>query len=241
MGLAEQALGRVVTWNNDQVRRHASDRFDANPRPLAGVGWNAKLEAAFPAIRAEWDAFVAAEGRLPRIEDVIAEDQGNEGPWRAGLLISRGRPATELAALFPQTVEALASVPDLYSALWSVLEPGSRIPDHVGPNAGMLRYHLGVDCPDGAFLEVEGRTVPYRDGEGILFDDTAVHAAWNDADRSRVTLFCELVRPVDGPRRFANLGVQRLMSLDPRYRRAVARADEWFDVLRRPGADPRPG
>lgn len=41
-------------------------------------------------MRAEWDDFVEAGGRLPLIDDVIGEHQGNEGPWRGGLLISRG-------------------------------------------------------------------------------------------------------------------------------------------------------
>jgi beta-hydroxylase len=66
---------------------------------------------------------------------------------------------------------------------------------------------------------------PYHDGVGILFDDTEDHEAWNRGPAPRVTLFCELVRPVHGPARLANAGVQRLLALDPRYRRAPRRAD----------------
>lgn len=227
MGAAEAVLGRIVTWNNDAVRRHAADRFDPNPRSLDGCAWNDHLEAAQPRIRAEWDRFVGSGDGLPPIEDLIDEDQGNTGVWRAGLLVSKGRPATELAGRFPATLAALQQIPGLWSALWSVLEPGAELHPHQGPNAGMLRYHLGVDCPPGAALEVDGTEVPYRDGRGILFDDTVEHAAWNRSDRPRTTLFCELLRPVHGPSRWSNLAVQRLLALDPRYRRAPARADAW--------------
>lgn len=231
MGLAERVLGDVVAWNNRQVRAHATDRFLANPRDLRDVPWARALAANHERIRSEWDAFVAEDRRLPLIDQLIEEDQGNEGAWRAGLLVSRGRPVEPLAARFPATVAALTGVPGLWSALWSVLEPGTELPEHVGPNAGMLRYHLGVDCPEDAALQVGGVTVPYRDGEGILFDDTAVHAAWNRADRPRTTLFCEVVRPVDGPARWTNAGIQRLLALDPRYRLAPRRAAEWDRAL----------
>ena len=223
----DAVLGSVVARNNARVRRHATDRTAPNPRDLAGCTWNDHLEAAHRAIRAEWDAFEAAGGRLPRIEELIDEDQGNEGTWRAGLLVSRGRPATALARRFPHTVQALEAVPGLWSALWSVLEPGAELHEHVGPNGGMLRYHLGVDCGGDAALRVGEVTVPYVDGRGILFDDTAPHAAWNHGPRRRVTLFLEVLRPVEGPARWANAAVQRLIALDARYRGAPARADEW--------------
>lgn len=226
MGRAEQVLGTVVARNNERVRRHATDRFLANPRPLADEAWNRRLEAAHPTIRREWDAFVTAGKDLPLIEDLIDEHQGNRGEWRAGLLVSRGRPATALAGEFPATVALLGEVPGLWSALWSVLEPGTELPEHQGPNAGMLRYHLGVDCGSDAALRVGDTTTPYRDGVGILFDDTAPHEAWNRGSAPRITLFCELLRPVAGPARFANLATQRILALDPRYRRAPRRADQ---------------
>lgn len=227
MGRAEQVLGTVVARNNVRVRRHATDRFLANPRSLEGVAWNERLEAAHPAIRVEWDAYVERGGGLPLIEDLIDEHQGNTGEWRAGLLISKGKPATALADRFPATMTALGGVPGLWSALWSVLAPGAHLPEHVGPNAGVLRYHLGVDCGTAARLRIGDATVSYLDGRGILFDDTEPHEAWNDGSLPRVTLFCELLRPIDGLARYGNSLVQRLIALDPRYRRAPERADGW--------------
>lgn len=233
MSRADLLLSRTLTWNNDRVRRHASDRFEPNPRRHDAAPWQTDLEAAFPQIRAEWDAFCAAGGTLPLLSAVVDEHQGNEGEWRAGLLISRRKPATLLADRFPRTVDALAHVPGLWSALWSVFEPGTELPTHTGPNAGMLRYHLGIDCGNGAALEIDGATTPYRDGHGILFDDTVPHAAWNRGETRRVTLFCELLRPIHGPSRWTNHAVQALIGLDPRYRRAPGRADEWERAARR--------
>jgi beta-hydroxylase len=242
--VAQRALGAIVTGNNARVRRRAIDRGQPNPRALQGCTWNDRLEALHPDLRAEWDAFVAAGGQLPRIEDLIAESQGNEGTWRAGLLVSRGRPIPALADRFPQTLSALEQVPHLWSALWSELEPGGELPEHVGPNAGMLRYHLGIDCGPAAGLRVGAVTTPYRDGRGILFDDTAPHAAWNHGERSRITLFLEVIRPVPGAAGLANRAVQSLLALDPRYRRAPARAAAWDRALNPPrlriGPDRRP-
>lgn len=225
--LAEVLLGRVVAGNNAWIGRVAPDRDAPNPRPTDDLVWNRELERAWPDVRAEWDAFVEGGGRLPRIEEVIDEHQGNVGPWRAGLLVARGRPVTELARSFPLTVAALGRVPGLWSALWSVMEPGTELPEHRGPNAGVLRYHLGVRCPLGAALEVGGREVPYRDGVGILFDDTRPHAAWNRSSVERVTLFVEVLRPLPALPGWWNRRVQGLLALDPRYRRAAGRADRW--------------
>lgn len=229
MSTVERLLGALVRANNGMVR--STGVAEANPRPLAGVAWHDELRAATPGIRREWLAFREAGGRLPRIEDLLGEHQGNREVWAAGLLVSRGRPIPPLADRFPFTVAALRGVPGLRSALWSVLAPGAELPAHRGPNAGVLRYHLGVVCPSGAVLEVEGRPTPYVEGEGILFDDTAEHAARNAGASERVTLFCEVLRPAPFVVRPFNHLTQSLISLDPRYRAAPRRAAAWDHAL----------
>ncbi|WCO65906.1 aspartyl/asparaginyl beta-hydroxylase domain-containing protein [Iamia majanohamensis] len=236
MGRTEALLGRAVAANTRRMAARASDVDAPNPRPIDDVPWAAALASRHSTVRGEWDRFVADGGRLPRIGDLIAEDQGEEGSWRAGLLVSRGRPVPPLATVFPRTTAALGDVPGLWSALWSVLGPGTVLPAHRGPNGGVLRYHLGVACGDDAALRVGERTVAYRDGTGILFDDTAEHEAWNRGDADRVTLFLEVLRPAPLRIRATNRLVQEVLALDPRYRRAPQRAEEWHRALQPAGA-----
>lgn len=228
-GVTERMLSAAVKFNNGRMRAATGAR--QNPIPLDGVSWNTDLEAAWPVVRAEWDAFESTGGRLPRIEDLLGEDQGNEGPWRAGLMVANGRPVAPMSVRFPSTVAALLAVPGLRSALWSKLDPGTEIPEHSGPDAGVLRYHLGVLCGEGAALRVGSTVVQYRDGRGVLFDDTAPHAAWNRGTAPRVTIFCELYPPAPRAAHVLNRAVHATMSLDPRYRRAPERAAEWDRAL----------
>lgn len=223
MVTAEDVLGRLVVANNERIR--AAERGVPPLRPTAGLAWDAKVVGAWPAIRSEWDAFVASGGRLPLIDEVIDEHQGNEGPWHAGLLVAKGRPCG-VAKRFPVTIGVLERLPGLRSALWSVLDSGTELPEHTGPNAGVLRYHLGVRCGDDAGLRVLDEVVPYADGRSVLFDDTVAHAAWNRGSEPRVTLFCEIERPLAPVLRWRNRAVQVVLSLDPRYRLAPRRAAE---------------
>jgi hypothetical protein len=208
----ERLVRSVVVANNTRIR--SADPAVENPRPLTGMAGHELLASRFDSIRAEWEQFEASQGRLPRIEQVLGEDQGNDGAWRAGLLVAHGRPVRPLADEFPLTVAALQWFPGLLSALWSVLEPGAELPEHSGGNAGVLRYHLGVATNDESALRVADTVVPYREGTGVLFDDT-VPASWG------------------------NRAVQRVLALDRRYRLAPTRAAEWHDALNppRPPAD----
>lgn len=224
-------VGAEVLLRTNNARVVAADRPHPNPRPLDGVPWDAGLRARHAAVAAEWRRFVDAGGRLPRMEDLLGEHQGNEGSWRVGLLVQSGRPVEPLAGLFPATVGALAAVPGLRSALWSVLEPGVELPPHAGPNAGVLRYHLTVEGDGSAALQVGDVVVPYVAGGSVLFDDTAEHSAWNRGAVDRVSILCELLRPVPGGAAALNRLVQRVRALDGRYRRAPARAAEWHRAL----------
>lgn len=229
--LRDRPARLLLGLNNALVTRGIDD--EPNPRPVDDLAWHRRLVEAAPSMRAEWFAFRGAGGRLPRIEDVLGEHQGNTEVWGAGLLWSRGRPAGPLLDRFPRTVEALRQVPGLRSALWSVMAPGTELPEHTGPDAGVFRYHLGIDCPPDCALRVGEVEVAYRNGVGILFDDTAPHAAWNRSSAERVTLFCELERPLGWPVSAVNRMVHAVMALDPRYGAAPDRADAWDRSLNR--------
>jgi beta-hydroxylase len=236
VGAIDRLLGVLVERNNRSAI--SSTRPGPNPWSVTEVPGLSHVVDSSAAIRAEWDGLGSAGLRLPRLDDLLGESQGAEGTWRAGLLVHRGRPVPPLGDLFPVTTAALQEVAGLRSALWSVLEPGTELPEHRGPNAGVLRFHLGVDCGEHAGLDVAGTQVPYRDGVGVLFDDTAPHAAWNRGERDRVTLFVELRRPLAGTAEVFNRGVQEMLSLDRRYRSAPGRASEWHRALNGPSAAP---
>lgn len=225
MALTDRFLSAAIEQNNQRV--HAAAAATSNPVDIRDVGWHWDLAGVFPDIRGEWSRASEDGLHLPRIGDVLAEDQGQIGTWRVGLLVADGRDVEPLATSFPVTVAAVRRIPGLRSALWSVLEPGTELPEHSGPNAGVLRYHLGVDCGPDAALRVGRRVVTMTDGSGVLFDDTEPHAAWNRGPMDRVTLFCELDRPLPTSARLPNLLLQRIVSRDPRYRRAARRASEW--------------
>ncbi|MFX5494559.1 aspartyl/asparaginyl beta-hydroxylase domain-containing protein, partial [Acinetobacter baumannii] len=39
----------------------------------------------------------------------------------------------------------------------------------------------------------------WRDGEGVIFDETYLHYAENQSDQMRIILFCDVERPLNNP------------------------------------------
>ena len=184
--------------------------------------WTAGVEQAWPEIRAEVDALLSGPTEIPHIEDVTGGiPQGNEGPWRSFVLMHQGRWIEWNAARCPRTTRVVRSVPGLLMAGFSVLEPGTHITEHRGPNKGALRYQLGVIVPgpEGACrIRVGDELITWREGAGVVFDFTVPHEAWNDSDAVRVLLMLEVLTPL--PRRLAlpNALAQRAMGWFPTTR-----------------------
>lgn len=225
------AVERLVAANTARIHRVDGDA--PNPRLIRDEGWYGRVVGAHEAIRAEWEGFEAAGLRLPLIDEMLGGWQGNVGGWwRTGALISRGRPRAPLAAHFPATVAALAEIPGLLSAIWSVLGPGAELPPHRGVNAGALNLLVGVHCPPGSGHEIEGRPVSLDGGAVVLFDDTLPHSAWNRSDEPRVLLIGDVLRPLPGLTGRANAAVQWASNaLLPGYRAALDRNAELYHAL----------
>lgn len=100
--------------------------------------------------------------------------------------------------LCPRTVALLRQLPNVKAAMFAELPPGGQLNPHRDPFAGSLRYHLGLATPndDRCYIVVDGEKYSWRDGQGILFDETYVHEAYNGSEQNRIILFCDVERPL---------------------------------------------
>lgn len=102
------------------------------------------------------------------------------------------------ARLCPNTHALLAGIPTVKAAMFAELPPGAKLNLHRDPFAGSIRYHLGLATPndDRCFIEVDGERHSWRDGQGVIFDETYLHWAENTSESDRVILFCDIERPM---------------------------------------------
>jgi beta-hydroxylase len=99
----------------------------------------------------------------------------------------------------PESCKIIENLPGVKIAMFSVLSPGAYIKPHKGPYKGCLRYHLGLSTPnsDDCYIVVDNIKYSWKDGEGIIIDDTYTHWVKNDTDKTRIILFCDIVRPMN--------------------------------------------
>jgi beta-hydroxylase len=98
----------------------------------------------------------------------------------------------------PKTVALLAQVPEVKAAMFTELPPGAKLNEHRDPYAGSLRFHMGLSTPndDRCFINVNQQSYSWRDGEGVVFDETYLHWAINNTDETRIILMCDIERPM---------------------------------------------
>lgn len=118
--------------------------------------------------------------------------------WKRFYLKWYGDSHPSAQALCPLTTELVRSIPTIKAAMFAELPPGARLVRHRDPYAGSMRYHLGLATPndDACFIEVDGQRYSWRDGQGVVFDETFIHYAENTTEQNRLILFCDVERPL---------------------------------------------
>jgi beta-hydroxylase len=150
-------------------------------------------------IREEGLALMAhARIRRPDQGDDAGFNSFAKSGWKRFYLKWYGDAHPSALRLCPRTTALLRDIPAVSGAMFAVLPPGAVLNPHRDPYAGSLRYHLGLVTPndDGCFIEVDGQRYSWRDGEGVIFDETFVHRAENRTDVERLILFCDVERPL---------------------------------------------
>ena len=123
----------------------------------------------------------------------------------------------------PQAVVPLRSPCAMYSAL----QPRTRIPPHTGVANFRLVVHLPLVLPPGCGFRVGSETRDWRIGEAWVFDDTIEHEAWNDSDEPRYIFICDIWNPRLSPR-----GARRDRRRDRRDRRVQRHGSDRADLGR---------
>ncbi|MGE5622886.1 MAG: lipid A hydroxylase LpxO [Bacillota bacterium] len=163
----------------------------------------------FPELRAlqeNWQVIRAEGLNLIALQKIKAAEKNDDAGfnsffkngWKRFYLkwYDASHPSAE--RLCPQTVALLRQIPSVKAAMFAELPPGGKLNMHRDPYAGSLRYHLGLATPNSerCFIEVDGQRYSWRDGEGVMFDETYIHWAQNGSDSDRLILFCDVERPM---------------------------------------------
>ena len=115
---------------------------------------------------------------------------------------SMARRTSENRARCPRTTELLERMPLLRlagrgpNAMFSLLQPGTRIPPHTGVTNIRSTVHLPLIVPPGCGFRVGAETREWKPGTAWVFDDTIEHEAWNDSDKLRLILIFDIWNPL---------------------------------------------
>ncbi len=127
----------------------------------------------------------------------------NHSPrWSAWFFWENGVRNDANCARCPKTTAVLDTLPllDIPSkgptAMFSILEPHTRIPPHTGTSNTRTTIHLPLVVPPGCGFRVGAETREWHEGEAWAFDDTIEHEAWNDSDRPRAILIIDSWNPL---------------------------------------------
>jgi len=160
-----------------------------------------EIQKNYPVIRAEVEALLGSGVTIPRYHEVDpGQVQISAGlkKWKVFVLDMVGARPSTARELCPKTCAILDRVPNLFQALFSILEAGKSIPAHDGPFYGALRYHLGLIVPtvNPPSIRVRDTRYTWKNGEGFLFDDTWNHEVFNTCTEDRVILMVDVLRPL---------------------------------------------
>jgi aspartyl/asparaginyl beta-hydroxylase (cupin superfamily) len=181
------------------------------------------IEDNYEIIKEELDGIIGRQNSIPAAGDTfggrneyIGNDRTTEdNKWRIYLVSAGNKPTPAAQQECPKTVEILSKLPEIKSFVFSILEPGVKIPIHVGYYKGILRYMLGMKIPkdrENVFLWVNGIKKHWEEGEGFLWDDTYPHQVYNDTDETRIIVYADIERPLTGILKNINTTMLQLMA-----------------------------
>jgi aspartate beta-hydroxylase len=210
LAYAEQRTGRRKVYVQQPIGGHFPYLPALEFFPSAHFPWFAALEAKTAAIRDELLAVLGAPGEAMRPYVAFEATQpvnqwaelNHSRRWSAFFFLEDGVRNEANCARCPVTAAVLETLPVLDlpgkgpTAMFSILEPRTRIPPHTGSNNVRATVHLPLVVPAGCGLRVGAETRTPEEGKAWAFDDTIEHEAWNDSEVPRAILILDTWNPL---------------------------------------------
>jgi beta-hydroxylase len=222
---------RFLRWNGRFQSRHSlipttpqisNDAFD----------WVARLESAWPEIRAELDHLLEHPEDIPSFHQISPDQKriSKGDNWKTFGLYVFGKRIEENCELCPRTAAAVSSIPNMRTAMFSILKPHYHIVPHKGPTRAVVRAHLGVKVPKdwkNVWIRVDDQILNWQEGKVVLFDDSYEHEVRNDTDELRAVLFLDIDRPMDRMGTLFNRMLFALMKMSPYVKQPIKNLSAW--------------
>lgn len=206
----EQRTGRRKVYVQQPVGGHFPYLPALEFFPRDHFPWFASLEAKTAEIRRELLSLLAQGDRGFRPYIAFDPTQpvnqwaelNHSRRWSAWFFWEDGVRQDENCTRCPATAAALEALPLLDlpgkgpTALFSILEPGTRIPPHTGSSNVRTTVHLPLVVPKDCGFRVGAETRVPEAGKAWAFDDTIEHEAWNDSEEPRAILIFDIWNPL---------------------------------------------
>jgi ornithine lipid ester-linked acyl 2-hydroxylase len=194
--------------------------------------WVAGIEANWQGIRAELDRLLARTDEMPNVQEITldAASISRDSGWKIFVLVAYGVKSAPNIKLCPHTWSIVQQIPGLKTAMFSIFQPGKRLPPHRGPYNGVLRLHLGLVVPEhdaNLGIRIGPEVHDWKEGSVLIFDDAYEHEAWNETGRPRVVLFVDFEKPLRFPANIINTVLLRLAVLTPYLRDGADNLRHW--------------
>jgi beta-hydroxylase len=201
--------------------------------------WTERLRGDWRTVQQECDALLKERDSIPPLGEISPYHRkvAPDDRWRSYFFEAHGYCSDANRARCPRTAALLDTIPDLVTAFFSVMDPGTHVPRHKGFTKALLNVHLGLRIPAGVEscrIQIDGQDHGWREGELLIIDDTYPHEVWNQSQQSRALLFIQVLRPMTPPARMLGQLIVSAMNLTP-YVRDARRALNGRRVRRRSG------
>jgi ornithine lipid ester-linked acyl 2-hydroxylase len=200
------------------------------------------LEDNYQVVREECLALLERRQDIPNVDSLSATYTSagiHAIAWKS-FMFKSGRFIDENCVLAPKTAALLRQIPNVYTAFFSILDPHQHIKPHWGYWKGFVRYHLGVVIPENnrdrlCWLRINaqaeaqdrsrreeiknGEKYYWKNGAGVMFDDTFLHDAANESGEVRVVLFLDVARKMPWHLSLANKLFLNIAHMDASVKR----------------------
>jgi beta-hydroxylase len=158
------------------------------------------IQNSYLEIKNDWQIFKESTAVLLPIDEISADqaELNKLKKWNALVLYAYGHKNKVALESFSSIASILEREEEkIKMMMFSVLQPGMKIPSHMGNNYHVLRGQLCIENeePEKTNLKVMNTNVKLNEGDVVVFDDTFLHEAWNNSAKDRVVLIIDFVKP----------------------------------------------